>query len=98
MQEIKPTSPGVKRSNVSRLWQEAGSKFVQELRSRGLASTTWCALMLDGIRLSKEQTAVVALGVDDQGRKHVLDFALGSSEKGMSHLLLKLLMVSLVMT
>lgn len=36
--------------------------------------------MLDGIRLSKDQTAVVALGIDIEGRKHVLDFSLGSSE------------------
>ena len=80
VQEIKPNSPGVKRSNVSRLWQEAGSKFVESLRSKDLKATTWCALMLDGIRLSKDQTAVVALGIDSEGRKHVLDFALGSSE------------------
>ena len=31
IEEIKPNSPGVKRSNVSRLWQEAGSKFIDEL-------------------------------------------------------------------
>ena len=80
VQEIKPNSPGVKRSNVSRLWQEAGSKFIERLRSKDLTQATWCALMLDGIRLSSEQTAVVALGIDSEGRKHVLDFALGSSE------------------
>jgi putative transposase len=80
VQEIKPNSPGVKRSNVSRLWQEAGSRFIDELRGKDLTKTTWCALMLDGIRLSSEQTAVVALGIDSEGRKHVLDFALGSSE------------------
>lgn len=80
VQEVKPNSPGVKRSNASRLWQEAGSKFIEQLRSKDLQSTTWCALMLDGIRLSKDQTAVVALGIDIEGRKHVLDFALGSSE------------------
>lgn len=80
IEEIKPNSPGVKRSNVSRLWQEAGSKFIEQLRGRDLSSVPWCALMLDGIRLSKEQMAVVALGIDSQGRKHVLDFALGSSE------------------
>ncbi len=80
VEEIKPSSPGVNRSNVSRLWQEAGSKFVEQLRGKDLASTTWCALMLDGIRLSREQTAVVALGIDSEGHKHVLDFALGSSE------------------
>ena len=53
VEEIKPSSPGVKRSNVSRLWQEAGSKFVEQLRGKDLTSTTWCALMLDGIRLSQ---------------------------------------------
>lgn len=36
--------------------------------------------MLDDIRLSKDQTAVVALGIDSEGCKHVLDYALGSSE------------------
>ena len=80
IEEIKPNSPGVKRSNVSRLWQEAGSKFVEQLRAKDLRSAAWCVLMLDGIRLSKDQTAVVALGIDSEGRKHVLDFALGSSE------------------
>jgi putative transposase len=80
IKEIKPNSPGVKRSNVSRLWQEAGSKFIEQLRGKNLSSITWCALMLDGIRLSKDQTAVVALGIDSDGRKHVLDFSLGSSE------------------
>jgi len=80
IEEIKPNSPGVKRSNVSRLWKEAGRKFIDQLRSKDLASTKWCALMLDGIRLSSEQTAVVALGIDVEGRKHVLDFSLGSSE------------------
>jgi putative transposase len=80
VQEIKPNSPGVKKSNVSRLWKDAGGKFVDALRGKPLSQTTWCALMLDGIRLSREQTAVVALGIDNEGRKHVLDFALGSSE------------------
>jgi transposase-like protein len=80
VEDLKPNSPGVKRSNVSRLWQEAGNRFIDELRSKDLSETTWCALMLDGIRLSRDQTAVVALGIDSAGHKHVLDFALGSSE------------------
>ena len=36
VEEIKPSSPGVRRSNVSRLWQEAGSKFVEKLRGKVL--------------------------------------------------------------
>ena len=80
IEELKPNSPGVKKSNVSRLWKDAGNKFIEQMRGKDLSSITWCALMLDGIHLSKDQTAVVALGIDSEGRKHVLDFALGSSE------------------
>lgn len=80
VESIKPNSPGVSRSNASRLWQEAGSKFIDALRGKDLTTQTWCVLMLDGIRLSKDQVAVAAIGIDHEGRKHVLDFALGSSE------------------
>jgi transposase-like protein len=80
VESIKPNSPGVSRSNASRLWQDAGSKFIDALRGKDLTTQTWCVLMLDGIRLSKEQVAVAAIGIDHEGRKHVLDFELGSSE------------------
>jgi len=80
VKSIKPNSPGLSRSSASRLWQDAGNKFVDALRGKDLAARKWCVLMLDGIRLSKEQVAVVAIGIDHGGRKHVLDFALGSSE------------------
>ncbi len=40
VEAIKPDSPEVTRSNVSRLWQEAGSKFIEQLRGKDLASTT----------------------------------------------------------
>lgn len=36
--------------------------------------------MLDGICLSKDQTAVVALGIDSEGCEHILEFTLGCSE------------------
>jgi putative transposase len=80
VESIKPNSPGVSRSNASRLWQDAGSKFIDVLRGKDLTTQAWCVLMLDGIRLSKEQVAVAAIGIDHEGRKHVLDFTLGSSE------------------
>jgi len=80
VKSIKPNSPGVGRSNASRLWQEAGGKFIDALRGKDLTTQTWCVLMLDGIRLSKDQVAVAAIGIDHEGRKHVLDFSLGSSE------------------
>ena len=80
VQKIKPNSPGVGRSNVSRHWQSVGHKFVDELRGRDLSVENWAVLMLDGIRLSKDQLAVAAIGITTEGRKHVLDFKLGSSE------------------
>jgi putative transposase len=80
MQAVHPKSPGVSRSNVSRLWAEAGAKLVEDLRGRDIGSQTWLVLMLDGIVLSKDQTAVVALGITPDGKKHILDFELGNTE------------------
>jgi len=82
VEKVKPNSPGVGRSNVSRLWQSVGHKFVDELRGRDLSLQNWVVLMLDGIRLSKDQLAIAAIGITADGRKHVLDFELGSSESG----------------
>jgi len=45
-----------------------------------LSKKDWAVLMLDGIRLSKDQLAIVAIGITSDGYKHVLDFELGSSE------------------
>jgi transposase-like protein len=80
VEKLKPGSPGVKKSSVSIHWQRVGHKFVDELRGRDLKQTNWVVLMLDGIRLSKDQLAIAAIGIDSNGRKHVLDFELGSSE------------------
>jgi len=73
-------APGVSKSNVSRHWQSVGHKFVDELRGRDLSEKDWAILMLDGIRLSKDQLAIVAIGITADGYKHVLDFDLGSTE------------------
>lgn len=75
-------APGFSKSNVSRHWQAVGHKFVDELRSRDLSEKDWAILMLDGIRLSKDQLAIVAIGITTDGYKHVLDFDLGSTENG----------------
>ncbi len=80
MSKVHPESPDVSKSSVSRLWMQAGAKLIAELRSHDIASEDWLVLMLDGVVLSKEQTAIVAIGVASDGRKHVLDFELGSTE------------------
>ena len=78
--DVKPRSSGVGKSNVSRLWQSAGQKFVEQLRSPSLSEQDWAVLMLDGIRLSKDELAIVAIGITAEGHKRVLDFDLGSTE------------------
>jgi putative transposase len=80
LKNVQPKSPGVSKSNVSRHWQSVGHQFVDELRSKHLSEQDWVVLMLDGIRLSKDQLAIVAIGITAAGDKHVLDFDLGSSE------------------
>lgn len=73
-------APGVSKSNVSRHWQSAGHKFVDALRGRDISVHDWAIVMIDGIRLSKEHLAIVAIGITSDGHKHVLDFELGSTE------------------
>ena len=74
VEKVKPNSPGVDRSSVSRLWQGVGHKFVDELRERDRSQQNWVVHMLDGIRLSKNQLAIAAIGITADGRKHVLEF------------------------
>ena len=73
-------TPGVSKSEVSRLWRREGEKCLEAFRSRDIARPDWLVLMLDGIYLEKDLTAVVALGVTEDGTKHLLDFELGASE------------------
>jgi len=73
-------APGLSKSNVSRHWKAVGHRFVDQLRGHDLTAKNWAILMLDGIHLSKDQTAIVAIGITTEGYKHVLDFELGSSE------------------
>jgi len=58
VRQTHPKSPGVGRSNVSRLWQSVGHKFVDALRGKDLTTQDWVVMMIDGIRLSPEQTVV----------------------------------------
>jgi len=80
IKNVQPDPHGTSKSNVSRHWQQVGHKFVGQLRDRDLSQFDWAVLMLDGIRLSKDQLAIVAIGITTDGHKHVLDFELGSSE------------------
>jgi transposase-like protein len=80
VKNVQPDPQGTSKSNVSRHWQQVGHRFVAQLRDRDLSEFDWAVLMLDGIRLSQDQLAIVAVGITSGGYKHVLDFELGSSE------------------
>lgn len=80
MKRVHSKSPKSTRSSVSRLWKKQGAKLLAELRSRDIASHEFLVLLLDGIHLSKDQMAIVAVGITSEGKKVVLDFELGSSE------------------
>ena len=77
---------GSSRSQLSRLWRDVGREKFAQLRHRSLAqgedgkALDWLALMLDGIELSADLVAIVAVGILVDGRKRVLDFELGASE------------------
>lgn len=75
--ELSSKAPS--KSEVSRLWAQRGAKLLEELRSRPLKRPV-LVLQLDGVHLSDELVAIVALGIFEDGEKQVLDFAIGSSE------------------
>jgi putative transposase len=77
---------GSSASQISRIFQQHGRERFAELRRRRLDCDDngecydWLALMVDGVVLSKDITAVVAVGITTRGDKIVLDFEIGSSE------------------
>jgi transposase-like protein len=74
------STPGVSKSEVSRLWVREGEKILGSFRGRDIGRSDWLVLMLDGVALEKDLVAVVALGVASDGTKLLLDFELGASE------------------
>lgn len=77
---VHPESPSASKSSVSRLWTREGARILEEFRAAVIKRDDWLVLMLDGIQLGNERTAVVALGVAQDGTKHMLDFEVGASE------------------
>jgi len=71
---------GMTRSNISRLWAKRAGELIRQINETDLDGFRMLALMLDGFSLSRELHVIVALGIDLEGRKRVLGFAVGSSE------------------
>ena len=68
----------MKKSSVSRQWKAATAAELEKLCSRPVPSDL-VALIIDGKHL-RQHCAVVALGVDCEGKKSVLGLWHGASE------------------
>ena len=72
-------SEGVSKSSVSRRFIAGTEKKLQELMQRPLGSLRMVALMIDGVAIG-EHMLLAALGIDDQGKKHILGIQEGATE------------------
>jgi transposase-like protein len=70
---------GVSKSSVSRSWVNSTKKQVERLLTRELAPLEIVAVFIDGKRFAK-LGIIVALGVGQDGRKHVLGIYQSSTE------------------
>ena len=70
---------GVSKSEVSRETIEAGTRVLQELAERDLRALDVLVVYLDGIVFG-DYHVLAAVGVDAEGRKHVLGLCGGASE------------------
>jgi putative transposase len=70
----------VSKSGASRMWIEKSREQLALLRERRLDDADWLVLLMDGVWLTRELCVVIAVGIDLEGNKWVLDFEVGSSE------------------
>jgi len=68
------------KTAASRHWIEATAANIARLRERDLRGSRFFGLMLDGVVLAADAVVVVAIGLTEDGHKHVLDFEPGASE------------------
>ena len=85
---LEPLGPSVKtrgtsKSAVSRRFVAATAARVEEQLSRPLGDLKLAVLMMDGIHFG-EHVILVALGIDESGKKHVLGLREGATENAAS--------------
>ncbi len=72
-------SAGVSKSQVSREAAEQGARRLEELLARRWEEVEILVIYLDGMRFGSHHV-ISAVGVDSEGRKHVLGIQLGATE------------------
>lgn len=70
---------GIARSSVSRHFIRATASELQQLAERRLEKLKLVAIMIDGIEFAG-QVMIVALGLDEEGHKHMLGLWQGATE------------------
>ena len=70
---------GLKKSSVSKAFVKASRGSLDKLNSRDLSPLSLVSIMLDGVSFGKE-TVIVALGIDQRGRKHILGLRQAETE------------------
>ena len=70
---------GTTKSAVSRRFVAASQKQLDALLARNIGELSLCAIMMDGIHIGNH-LVLLALGIDDQGKKHVLGLWEGATE------------------
>ena len=70
---------GIDKSSVSRHWKAAGARKLRQLLERSLHDLQLCVILIDGKEFH-DFTLITALGIDIEGRKHVLGLWPGATE------------------
>lgn len=74
---------GFKKSTISGAWKNATKKQLEQLLNRDLATMKIVAVYIDGKRFYSHGV-VIAIGVGENGKKHVLGFYQANTESGAS--------------
>ena len=78
---------GTSKGTVATAWKVRSNELLTAFRARDLSGIDVLAVYLDGIFLGNERCVVVAMVIDTQGYKHLLDFEEGSSAEVVNGLL-----------
>ena len=70
---------GISKSQVSREFIESGERLLKELAERDFSETDILIVYIDGVQFGPYHV-ICAVGVDADGRKHVLGFREGATE------------------
>jgi transposase-like protein len=81
---IEPAPPqlksrGTSKSAVSRRFVEATREQLAEMMSRDLSTLKLTTIMIDGLHVA-DHVVLLALGIDESGRKHILGLYEGATE------------------